>query len=141
MAHPKFEARKWKPGQSGNPGGRPVGTRLKLQGKFLTALTEDFEAHGVDAIRACRLEDVSTYLKIVASLMPKELEVRRPLADMSEEDLENAIALLNETIANDEILRAVRELDAAADQSRLGAPTARLDGSGTGGPSGGESTH
>jgi hypothetical protein len=82
----------FKPGQSGNPGGKAQGARNKLQGKFLNALAADFEAHGKEAIEACRHEDPAAYIRAIVALMPKELEVRRPLDDLTDEQLESIIA-------------------------------------------------
>lgn len=63
----------WKPGQSGNPAGRPKGSRNKLGEEFIRALYEDFTAHGIDVIRTVREEKPDVYLKVVASLMPVEI--------------------------------------------------------------------
>ncbi|MGA4923232.1 DUF5681 domain-containing protein, partial [Bacillus subtilis] len=49
----------FKPGQSGNPAGRPKGARSRLQENFLAALADDFADHGVDAIQTMRLEKPS----------------------------------------------------------------------------------
>jgi len=89
-------ANQFSPGQSGNPGGKPVGSRNRLQGDFMRALSEDFAAHGKAAIAQCRMEKPDVYLRIVASLFPKELEIKRPLDDLSDEELEAGIALLQE---------------------------------------------
>lgn len=62
-------------GQSGNPGGKPVGSRNRLSGAFLEALADDFERHGKKAIQRCRVATPSRYLQIVASLLPRELAV------------------------------------------------------------------
>lgn len=40
---------------------------------FVAAMSDDFEKHGVDAIKRVREEDPSTYLKVIASLIPKEI--------------------------------------------------------------------
>ena len=88
----------FKKGQSGNPGGKPIGARNRLQGDFMRALSEDFAAHGKAAIVQCRMEKPDVYLRVVASLFPKELEVKRPLDDLSDEELENAIALLRQEL-------------------------------------------
>ena len=97
-------ASQFKPGQSGNPGGKPVGSRNRLQGDFMRALSEDFAAHGKEAIIQCRAEKPDVYLRIVASLFPKELEVKRPLDDLSDEELENAIALLRQELGKAQTL-------------------------------------
>ena len=45
----------FKPGQSGNPGGRAVGARNRLQGDFLKDLSDHWAANGNYAIeRACK---------------------------------------------------------------------------------------
>ena len=97
-------AKQFKPGQSGNPGGKPIGARNRLQGDFMRALSEDFAAYGKAAIAQCRAEKPDAYLRIVASLFPKELEVKRPLDDLSDEELENAIALLRQELGKARIL-------------------------------------
>ncbi len=71
----------FKPGQSGNPAGRPKGARHKLGGAFLEAMLEDFNTHGVDVIKAVRLEKPDQYLKVVASILPKEIEPGPEFAD------------------------------------------------------------
>jgi len=78
----------WKPGQSGNPAGRRKGSRNKLSESFISALCEDFEANGVSVIEAVRAEKPADYLKIIASIVPKELTVRDgTLEDLSDEEL------------------------------------------------------
>jgi len=84
----------WKPGQSGNPAGRKPGSRNKLTEAFLKALCDDFEANGVDAIAAVRLEDPAAYVKVIAMLCPKELEMKRPLGDLSDDELLDSIDAL-----------------------------------------------
>jgi hypothetical protein len=65
----------WKPGQSGNPAGRPKGSRHKLSEDFLKALAEDFENHGKDAIERMREERPGDYIRVIASLVPKDLNL------------------------------------------------------------------
>src|SRR5262245_11937534 len=53
-------------GVSGNPAGRPKGSRNKLSEEFLSALCADFEEHGVASIVSMRENDPSSYVKVVA---------------------------------------------------------------------------
>jgi len=66
---------RFQPGQSGNPGGRPKGARHKLGEAFLLALQKDFEQHGEETIATVRDKKPDQYLKVVASILPKELEL------------------------------------------------------------------
>lgn len=91
--HPPVKSR-WVKGQSGNPGGKPTGARTRLQGAFLYALAEDFEEHGKKAIQNCRTDDPAAYLRVVASLMPKEIELTRPFDDLTDEQLDAACEAL-----------------------------------------------
>ncbi len=69
---------RWQPGQSGNPAGRPKGARDRVSEKLLQVLEEDFAEHGAAVIEAVRVKRPHEYLKIVASLMPKQLEIGGP---------------------------------------------------------------
>jgi hypothetical protein len=63
----------FKPGQSGNPAGRPKGARSILGEEFLKAMLHDFKTHGVLAIEVARTKKPEQYLRVIASLLPKEL--------------------------------------------------------------------
>ena len=65
---------KFKPGQSGNPTGRPKGARSKLGEAFLDALLTDFATNGVQAITDMRDKSPGDYVKVVASILPKEID-------------------------------------------------------------------
>ena len=56
----------------GKPG-RPKGSRNKLSEDFLKALADDFEKHGVDTIVAARESDPVAYVRMIAGLLPKEI--------------------------------------------------------------------
>ena len=67
--------RPWRPGQSGNPAGRPLGSRHRITEDLFSKLAEDFERHGVAVIQRVRDEDPSTYLRLIAGLVPRNVEV------------------------------------------------------------------
>ena len=95
MPSPKqLEAYSFKPGN--RLGGRPLGSRNRLTEIALQALGEHFAVHGAAAIDRVYREEPATYLKIVASLLPRQLHVERssPLADLSDAELQ----LIEETL-------------------------------------------
>ena len=62
-------------------------------------LSEDFAAHGKAAIVQCRMEKPDVYVKIIAALMPKELDIKRPLDDLTDDELNSAIAFLRDKLS------------------------------------------
>lgn len=79
--------RPFQPGQSGNPAGRPRGAKHKLTEVFLTLIAVDFAEHGAEAIARLRTTDPAMYLKLVGSLIPRELILQResgPAINISE---------------------------------------------------------
>lgn len=66
----------WKPGQSGNPKGRPPGSKDKLGEAFVSALLDDFEENGSQAIVTCRTEKPDVYLQVIARVIPKDVNVK-----------------------------------------------------------------
>lgn len=91
MAEPENTGPKqtqFKPGQSGNPLGRPKGSRNKLGEAFIEAMHDDFEQHGKEVIEVVRAEKPDQYLKVIASILPKELHVTDTTLDgMSDDEL------------------------------------------------------
>ncbi len=55
--------------------GRPPGSRDQLTSDFIAKLADDFEANGEAAIERCRMDDPAAYLRLVASLAPKNVAV------------------------------------------------------------------
>lgn len=83
----------FQPGLSGNPKGRPKGSRNKLGEDFLTDLLEVWGARGKECIEATATNHPEKLVSIVAGILPKELNVKtNPLEQMSDVDLERAIA-------------------------------------------------
>jgi Family of unknown function (DUF5681) len=79
----------FKPGQSGNPRGRPKGARNRLSEEFLAELYNAFVANGRAAIERVVEEDPAAFLRIIASLIPKEVKSpSSPFDALTEEELE-----------------------------------------------------
>ena len=55
--------------------GEDAGLASTLGPAFLDALLADFAEHGAEAIRRCREDSPSTYLRICAGLLPKQLKI------------------------------------------------------------------
>jgi hypothetical protein len=69
------QATQFKPGQSGNPKGRPKGARNRLGTAFLEALEADFNQFGHQVVAQVREKKPEVYMRIVADLLPKEASV------------------------------------------------------------------
>ena len=65
----------WKPGQSGNPKGRPPGSRNKLAEDFFRDLCDAWAVFGKPALTTAAFLHPLEFVRVVASLMPREPEV------------------------------------------------------------------
>jgi len=61
-------------GNNGGPG-RRVGSRNRLSEQFIADLRSDWEQHGPAVIEAVRTTDPSTYLRVIAGLLPREAQL------------------------------------------------------------------
>lgn len=92
---PMPEGRRFQPG---NPG-RPKGSRNKLGEAFVQALHDDFQQHGVKTIETVRTERPHEYLKVVASLLPKQVEIKEDaFGDLTDDQLAAIIAAVGATL-------------------------------------------
>jgi Family of unknown function (DUF5681) len=87
----------WRPGQSGNLAGRPKGSRNRLSEDFVAALYDDFQDHGLAAIAACRVEKPDVYVRVIASLLPRDVSIKvQQLDDLTDDQLMRKLAVLTE---------------------------------------------
>lgn len=104
----------------GNPG-RPKGSRNKLGEAFLEDMLSDWEANGPAAIVKVRETKPEQYLKVVAMILPRDLNVN-----------------INQTdhMTDDQLIQRIRSLDAAI------RPFLALEGEGgTDGDAGSQTAH
>ena len=80
----------WKPGQSGNPAGRPKGSRNKLSEEFVAEVYADWCEHGAAAIQTVRETRPDVYVKVVASPLPRQVQAE--VSGPSHEDRVTALA-------------------------------------------------
>jgi len=66
----------WVQGQSGNPAGRPKGSKDAITKAFLEDVTEDWESNGPATLEAAREKNPGEYCRMVASLLPRDLNVK-----------------------------------------------------------------
>jgi hypothetical protein len=91
--------RPFEPGNRANPAGRPKGSRNKLGEQFLADMYSDWQQNGASVIASVRAEKPEVYLKVVASILPKELNIKvSELDDLSDADLDRRIATIAKTI-------------------------------------------
>lgn len=86
---PQLAPYRFKPGDVGNPAGRPKGSRNKITELFLQKLHADFEQHGTAVIEEVRKKRPEAYLAAVAQLVPRQTEkIESPFINLSDEELD-----------------------------------------------------
>jgi hypothetical protein len=81
-------------------GGRARGVKNKLSHAFLSDLLADYEAHGAETIRICRVERPVEYIKMIAALLPREFEITETyLMEMPDDELTAVIEHIRRQLA------------------------------------------
>jgi hypothetical protein len=103
LKSPKRDTR-FKKGQVANPRGRPKGSKHKLSEAFIAEMCRDFEVHGAEVIAKVREDKPDVYLRVVASLLPKDVNVSTPnlLENLSDEELTATLEVVRRIIAGDD---------------------------------------
>lgn len=95
----------WQPGQSGNPAGRPKGSRNKLTEDFVADVYADWQQHGADVLKSVRADRPTDYLKVVAGVITKDVAVTvRDYDDLSDDELAERFAIAAARLAGGDAL-------------------------------------
>jgi hypothetical protein len=81
----------FKPGQSGNPAGKPVGAKDRFQRKFWEDLAKIWEEGGAGALSKVLQDDTSTFVRVAAGLLPKEEEHKHTIEGLRWQTEEEAL--------------------------------------------------
>ena len=91
----------FKPGVSGNPHGNRHRTRHLLNQEFMQALLLHFRQHGKKAIEKVARNQPAVYVKILALLVPREMQIEQTnrIKQMTDEEIEQAIEAIQTMLA------------------------------------------
>ncbi|MBR1298556.1 hypothetical protein [Bradyrhizobium sp. AUGA SZCCT0042] len=80
-------------------GGRKPGARNKLGEAFIADLADTWREHGAEALRRCAVEEPAQFCRVIASLMPRDLNINHDVnLDVATfaEKFRNAVELLHQ---------------------------------------------
>jgi len=113
----------FKPGLSGNPHGNRHRTRHLLNQEFMQALLLHFRQHGKKAIEKVAREQPAVYVKILALLVPREMQIEHTnrIKQMTDEEIEQAIEAIQTMLAA-RAGEAAKVIEGSVEPAALPAP-------------------
>jgi hypothetical protein len=114
-------------GVSGNPGGNRHRTRHLLNQEFMQALLLNFRHQGKKAIEKVARNQPAVYVKILALLVPREMQVEHTnsIKQMTDEQIEQAIEAIQTMLAA-RAGEAAKVIEGTAEPAALPAPEASI---------------
>lgn len=90
----------WKPGQSGNPKGRPKGSRNQFCEAFIADLHDAWKQRGAEAIQSMIDDKPGDFVKVAAGLLPKDFNINtNVMDDLTDDELAATIDTIKSLIA------------------------------------------
>src|SRR4029077_1520033 len=83
---------------SNGKGGRPLGSRTKLCRWVLEDLLADWQEGGAAAIKMMRVERPAEYVRVMCSILPKELIFDQGMSDFDDDALDELLAGLHQRL-------------------------------------------
>ena len=113
----------FKRGISGNPHGNRHRTRHLLNQEFMQALLLHFRQHGKKAIEKVARNQPAVYVKILALLVPREMQIEHTnrIKQMTDEEIEQAIEAIQTMLAA-RAGEAAKVIEGTAEPAALPAP-------------------
>jgi hypothetical protein len=91
------------------------GAPRRLTAQLLDKLCADFQVHGADAIRSCREEQPQGYLRLIAGLLAKDIDLNDNwLKDLADADIDILIEHYRACVAQSEDAEGVGQGKAPA---------------------------
>jgi hypothetical protein len=82
---------------SNGKGGRLLGSRTKLCKRLLEDLFADWQEGGVAAIKMMRVERPAEYVRVMVSILPKEMILdNSAITELGDDELDHMITMLRE---------------------------------------------
>lgn len=99
----------FKPGQSGNPKGRPKGSRAKFGEAFVADFLKTWEEGGLEALEKVRECDPAVFIRVAASILPKEININE-----ENKTLEDFLDKFKTVEEIDEFIKGITAIGAAS---------------------------
>jgi hypothetical protein len=90
-----------RPGESGNPNGRPIGARNKLSQDFIDDFHQVWQEEGINALRNAARRSPARFIQVAASLIPQHftLEHEHKLVGLSDDELHQRLIEAHKELA------------------------------------------
>src|SRR5882757_1409935 len=99
-----------------NGGGRKLGARNRLGEQFIADLENTWKKHGPAAMERCAIEEPAQFGRIMASLLPKQIEVDAAISVFSElQSADEVLAMIADELGDE----AARVLADALDRHEM----------------------